>query len=55
MNKGLFFAGVYEENIRMSTGFGWNINFIGVDVANFKDYQLIYQGKNHLAKYRPMR
>jgi hypothetical protein len=48
-------AGVYEEKIRMSTGFGRNINFIGIDETNFKDYRLIFQGKNHLAKYDPMR
>ncbi len=27
----------------------------GLDEINFKDYRLIFQGKNHLAKYDPMR
>ena len=38
-------AGVYEEKIRMSTGFRRNINFIRIDETNFKDYRLILQQK----------
>jgi hypothetical protein len=42
----LIIAGVYEEKFRMSTGFGRNINFLGADETNLKDYRLICQGNS---------